>query len=171
MSSARIGGTYLWRMVTRCHPEQKVLMACGVLASSDFGVPLARCVRDGVTWACSVPFNASSTRRLTGAPCRRPGLRDVVQLSSSVDTNARLLDVALGRAGAVKRDSYGFMDPMRIVKFIISTRRLRNLQSAKASQADALDAALGDVDMSATILGPIPVVVSRCARGPVSMSS
>ncbi len=111
---------------------------CGTM----YGGPLARSIKSGhVTFAACVPLNETETKRLTGTPCHRPTFRVVRGLLADVPLQPHPLRLGAAQPPALRQVNI-FMAPLRIVKFIISTRHLRNLSRAKEAQSDTIMAAL-----------------------------
>ena len=107
--------------------------------------PLARAISAGAMGhMLSIPVNDETTRRLVGAPFHRPRLRQLLPLFASVDTQSRPLafDVAETEAAADPAAAKDlFMCPLRIIRFLISSRHLKNSGRTKEAQADCLEAA------------------------------
>ena len=152
----------------RAVPENQRLCALdqldGMRPSGDFTVwgALGRCVVSGAAkHVCSVPVNDESTRRLTGAPGCIPKLGQVRHLLASVDTYLR--PIALTQVPAYGDGHvYSFMDPLGIIRFLISTRHLRSITSV-AQDSERLEAAFGDGAIAPAALPPSRTFVAHSA--------
>jgi hypothetical protein len=89
---------------------------------------------EGLKWLHSLPFHAQRTRRIMGAPGGVPTITQVRERLESLGSTVIPLCVASSVSAKV------FMDPCQIVKFLISTRRLRDLSKAGTALDEHLEA-------------------------------
>ena len=103
-------------------------------------------VREGRSeYLCSVPLNEDTTRRLIGTPGHQPTMKEIRTLLLSVDTVSRPLRLAQTTGHEHGAAHNVFLDPVRIVKFLVASRHYRSQARAQDAQHDTIDAAFDTI--------------------------